>query len=73
MGHFSLANSEGGSRAPLRVLVSQADGWPLLVDVQAMGLFAGNQNSGYSKCYYVPQSTGYQLGPDRVGYAGGGR
>ena len=73
MGHFSLANSEGGRWTPLRVLVSQADGWPLLVDVQAMGLFAGSQNSGYSRCYYVPHSNGYQLGPDRVVLAGGSR
>ena len=34
----------------LRVHVSQADGRLLLLDVQALGLFAGDRNCGYSSC-----------------------
>ena len=51
------------------VHVSQADGRLLLLDVQALGFFAGGRNSGYCSCHWVPQSTGYQWGPDRVWYA----
>ena len=37
--------------APLRVHVTQADGRLLLLDVQALRLFAGDQISGYSSRY----------------------
>ena len=35
------------NQAPLRVHVSQADGWLLFLDKQALGLIAGDRNCGY--------------------------
>ena len=35
----------------------------LLLDVQALGVLAGDRNSGHTSCWKVPQSTGYLQGP----------
>ena len=43
----------------------------LFQDVQALGMFAGDQKSGYSSRYKGRQSTGFLKGPDRVGPGGG--
>ena len=56
--------------APVAVGCKRSRASLLFQDVQALGMFAGDHNSGYSSSYRGRQSTGFLKGPDCVGPGG---